>query len=423
MESSSTITEIDPVTRKARVSIPLEYLSKELQQAIAKHSRNARVKGFRPGKAPVQMVEKMYGDSLRWDVISKAINSSLTEAVKKNELQIVGSPKIDILCSDPDKDLEFEAAFSIYPTPTVTQYKGIKVAVEKQEVTDKEVEETITSIRRNKADIQPAKERNIVQADDVLDVSVRFKAKDGTFSPPEQASLGLGDGRLPKEFDEQVIGMKIGETKEVTIPGSADGEEMVYEVTLQGISERVLAELTDDFVANLGGEMKTVEELRKDIRSRLEQQAQDKAESQAEDKILDTLVEQNDFMVPQPLVDDEIRNILIRLGAVDTRKTKFDEIPVEPFRGSFESIATKHVKVAIALDQVASAEKINPDENDLKNAFQEIAQDMKCSEAEARKMYSGQALISLAVQINRRKTKQYLRAQSEVAYTPASAAV
>lgn len=417
MDMQSTITDIDSVTRKATITIPSDKFSSELAEAVDKYSKQAKVKGFRPGKAPREMVEKMYGDSIRWDVMTKLVSQSLEETVKKHELQMVGSPKIDITKGEAGSDIEFTADFSIYPTPTIAGYEGVEVSVEKEEIVDDQINGVVKSYLKSKATLAPANGRTQVQAEDVIDVSVVYKGGDGGETASEKATIGLGDGQLPKEFDDQVLGMSIGEKRSVTIPNRNGGESLTYEVELMGIQERQLPDLTDDFVASLGIEEKTVLEMKTSIRKRMEDEAERTANERARNEIVNKLIEKNEFMVPQPLIDDEIRNLLIKVGAVDPKKTKFEDIPVEPFRGSFGEMATKRVKGTIVLDQVASQEKIVPNEDDLSKTFKDLAAMYRTTEAEARKMFTGRSLINLAVEVTRDKTQEFLVNKAKVSYT------
>lgn len=416
MENSSTINDIDSVTRQAKVLIPSQKLQSEVDTAVNRYTSKASIKGFRTGKAPKQMVEKMYGDSIRWDVISKLISDTLQEVVQKNNLQMVGSPKIDITSNEPGKDLEFTADFSIYPTPTITGYDNVSVTVEKEEVADKAVDEVVNSYRRSRAAIKPAEGRDSVQADDVIDVTVTFNSKDGSATSPESATIGLGDGRLPKEFDDQVLGLKVGETREVKLSSGQEGE-LVYSVTLNKISERELPEFTDEFVSGLGIDEKTVLEIRTNIHKKLSEQAELAAKDKAKQLIVEKLIEINEFLVPQPLIDDEIRQMLIRVGAVSLQTTKFEDIPADPFRESFGAMATKRVKGVIILDQIAQVEKITPNDDDLRSAFQEVARQQRISEAEARKRFQGRALINLAIEVTRDKTQEFLVSKATISYT------
>ena len=415
MEPQSTLQDIDPVTRHAKVSIPSEKLHIEVTSAVKKYSTKAKVKGFRAGKAPVQMIEQMYGESIRWDVVSKLISETLQDVVTKNNLQMVGTPKIDITANEPGKDLEFTADFSIYPTPTITGYEGVEVEIEKAEVTDEDVTKVVDSYRRAKATVTDVTDRDTVLADDVIDVTVTFKADDGSTTAPESATIGLGDGRLPKEFDDQVVGMKVGDSREVKLASGEKGE-LVYTVHLNKISSRVLPDFTDEFVATLGIDEKTAQEVKDNIRKKLVEENDRGANERSRQVIVDKLIELNDFPVPQPLIDDEIRQMLIRVGAVDPKKTEFEKIPAEPFRDNFGDMAKKRVKATVIVDQVAQAEKITPNDEDMNKAFLEVAAQYRVSEAEARKMFSGRAMINLAVEVAREKAQDFLVSKAKIKY-------
>lgn len=415
MEVHSELTTIDEITRKATVTVPTEKFNAAYENELKKIVSRVKINGFRPGKAPRQMVETLHGESVKWEVISKIVSETLHTVVTSNSLQMVGSPKIDILKNDSNTPIEYTAEFSIYPTPVVSGYKGVAVEVEKDEVDDLAVNKVIDTFRRSKSTPKDTS-RTSVQSDDIIDISVVFKSKDGSETTPEVATIGLGDGRLPKEFDEQVIGMNIGDTKEVKLSSGEEGE-LIYIVTLNKISQRELPEVTDEFVIGLGLEDKSVKDLLESTRKRLEEQSAAQSKEKAKNLIVEKLVELNPFQLPQPMIDDEIRNLLIRVGAVDPNKTKFEDIPIDPFRESFGEMAAKRVKANIVVDQVATAEKISPNDADMKSAFQEIATQYRVSESEARKMFTGNSLIHLAVEVTRSKTQDFLFDNASISYT------
>ncbi len=425
MEVQSSVENVDEVTKRAKVSVPDEMIAKEIEDRLDKLSRTASLKGFRPGKAPRHLVEKMHGSRVRLDVINHFISTSLRDVLQKENLNVVGMPDIDITSGKPGEDLTYTADISIFPEPTVTGYDHFDVKVPKSEVPAGDVDDVIERIRKSKASTRKAEFRTKAEGEDVVDVTVQVKVGDEEPGRPENAIVGLDEGQLPPELEAGIRGMEVGETKDVQVTFPEDhqqeklrGAVVNYKVTLNGISEKVLPELTDDFAASLDiPEVKTVIELRLSISKRLEQEYEKQQQDAIRQAMLEQLLERNPFKIPQVLVDDEIRRMLVRAGVVDPNKTDFEEIDVERYRENLGEAAASRVRTSILVDRIAETENIKADDQDAAKYAEEVAQSVGIPAEEAKKYLLGkERRMGTLLELTRNKVLDFLQQRVAVTY-------
>ena len=416
---SSSIENVDEVTKKIKVTIPGSFISKEYKDALNTLSRSVAIKGFRAGKAPMQMVEKVHGDRAKMDVAQRLVNSSLSDVVKEEKLEIVGSPEIDITTYEMDKGMEYVASVSLFPTPEVKGYESFKVKVQKREVADKDVDEVIEKVRASKATMKKIELRTAAKAGDVVDLTVSVEVEGEKTDRPEPLVIGLGENKLPKELEEGIIGMEIGTQKDIEAQGAAPQggkpKKTIYKVTLNALFEKLLPELTDDFAkgSDIGAE--TVLEMRMKIRKELEEQKARESKSDAQVAVLDVLVKENEFKVPQLLLDDEIRGLLVRAGIMDNKKA--ENADLEPFRKELGEIAMKRVRSSIIIDRIGEALKIKAEKEDIEKEITQLAARSGVGVEDARRFVMDQSrVVGFVMEISRNKVIDTLLSRTQIEY-------
>ncbi len=427
MDFTSSIDTIDEVTRSIKVSIPLDTIRKETDVALTKLTQTANIKGFRPGKAPRQIIERMHGESVRAEVAHKLINSSLTQVAKDNSLEVIGSPEVDIATFDIGKDLEYTAKVSLFPSPEVKNYKGCKVQVGRATVTDTEVVEVIERLRGSKATMKKIDGRTQAQVGDVVDLTLAVVVEGQKDERPEPLVVGLGERRLPDDLEKGIVGMEVGSMREIesTPPGRRSGgsdstARALYKVTLNALYEKILPEIDDAFVKSLAlgaeaGSCETVLELRLKIRTELEQEREREAKAEAQSAIVDQLAKAHEFQVPQVLIDDEIRALLVRYRIMDNKKAESADL--EPFRKELGELALKRVKSAIVVDRIGQAENIKAEKDDIDREIGEMAAHSGVGVEEAKKyLMERDRVVSFLMEITRNKVISFLVEQSQVEY-------
>ncbi|NLF24494.1 MAG: trigger factor [Deltaproteobacteria bacterium] len=380
MGVQSSVEDLNEVTKRAKISIPAGEVNGEVGEELTKVARKAVVKGFRVGKVPRHIVEKMYGERVRHDVVNKLVNRSVQELISEHKLEVVGMPKIEDLSFEPGADVTFSAILSIFPSPQIKGYEKFEVQVPKHEVLDAQVDEVLQEVRKSRANVVKVEGRSQVQSGDVIDALVQVVVEGESPARPEQVAIGLGEGQLPEEVEQGLLGMEVGSSREITVVMQGDhvspkyrGKQAVYNVELKGISEKILPELNDEFAKDVQGEVQTVLELKLDIRKRLEQEQERLANEVAREKVLEQLLTDNPFMVPQVLLDEEIRMILIKEGLLDPTKHDVSRVPVDVFREKLNPVAEKRIKISIIVDTIGSNEDLQASEEDLNDYASRMA--------------------------------------------------
>ncbi|NDC38946.1 MAG: hypothetical protein EBZ48_12995, partial [Proteobacteria bacterium] len=167
MESTSTITDVDAVTKKIVVTVPAEAVTQELNSALTRVVKTVRIKGFREGKAPKQLVERMYGERIKAEVHNDLVSKGIREAAKQHDISIVGAPQVNVATVEAGKPFEFSADVSVYPKPEIKGYESFDVTVPKREVTDDEVTQVVEYLRKTRATTTPVEGRTSLQKGDV----------------------------------------------------------------------------------------------------------------------------------------------------------------------------------------------------------------------------------------------------------------
>lgn len=427
MDFQSSVVDIDEVTKQISVTVPQERVSKEYEASVTQVSRTAKIKGFRPGKVPRQMVERMMGDRIRYDVAHKLINEGLRGAYEQHKLEVVGEPEVDLKEVEPKKALEFTAKVALYPQPTVSNYLNRSVKVAKKEIGDKEVAESLEKLRESKAELKPIEERKQAEKKDVVALSVSVQLEGGEASRPEPFVDELGLGKLPPAVEDGIVGLAVGESKEIQTVIPEDhantelrGKQTTHKVTLHGIFTKNMPELTDEFVKTTGMGVETVDALKAKIKEQLTQQASDDLKNEAQGALLDLLVKENPFKVPQVLVDDEIRGIVARYGFAG-RDAQPESINVEVFRPQFEEFALNRIRCAIIIDRIGSIEEIKVEESDRDNMIQRIAdQNGSTVEAARKALLDKSRIMGFLLEVRRTKILDHLMAKTKVEYVDPS---
>jgi trigger factor len=427
MDFQVSIQDIDEITKQLSVTIPESRVTKEYNDSLTAVGRTAKINGFRPGKVPRQMVEKMMGDRIRFDVANRLINESLRKAYEDNKLEVVGSPDVELKEIEPNKAMEFSAKVSLYPTPVIANYLNRSVQVVKKSVGDKEVEEALARIRESKAELNPIEGRQDAQKGDVVALSVSVAVDGGEFSRGEPFVDELGAGKLPSEVEAGIVGMTQGESKDIAVVGDAEhanpdmrGKPAVYRVVQHGLFTKKLPEFNDEFVKTLSMEVDTVDALRSRVREQLVSQADEEMKSESQGAILDLLVKENPFKVPAAMVDEEIRGIVARYGFAG-RGADPESIDVSLYRPQFEEFALNRIRCAIIIDRIGSADEVKVEEADREAMIQRIAEQSGSTvEATRKSLLDKSRIMGFLLEVRRTKILDHLMANTKVEYTEPS---
>ncbi|MFI9535131.1 trigger factor [Nocardia fusca] len=363
----STVEQLSPTRVRINVEVPFEELKPDFDRAYKALAKQVRIPGFRPGKAPAKLLEARLG---RGAVLEQVVNDALpgrySEAVTTSEVKVIGQPEIEITKIEDGQELAFTAEVDVRPEITLPEdYSTIAVTVDAIEITDADIDEQLQSLRQRFGTLTGV-ERPVQEGDFVsIDLSATVDGEE----VPEAATTGLshevGSGQLIEGLDETLIGMSAEESKEFTstlVAGEHAGREATITVTLGSVKERELPEADDEF-AQLASEFDTIDELKDDLRSRVERVKKVQQAGDIRDKVLEQLLESVEVPLPEAVVKAEIDAVQHdAIHGFDHDEAKFAEAleaqgsSREEFDADTLAAAEKSVKTQLLLDAVAEAE-------------------------------------------------------------------
>nr|WP_174412511.1 trigger factor [Nocardia tenerifensis] len=375
MSVKSTVEQLSPTRVRINVEVPFEELKPDFDRAYKALAKQVKIPGFRPGKAPAKLLEARLG---RGAVLEQVVNDALpgrySEAVTASEVKVIGQPEIEITKIEDGQELAFTAEVDVRPEITLPDYENIAVTVDAFTIGDEDIDEQLQSLRQRFGTLTGV-ERPVQNGDFVsIDLSATVDGED----VPEAATTGLshevGSGQLIEGLDEALVGLSAGESKEFTsnlVAGEHAGKEAVITVTVQSVKERELPEADDDF-AQLASEFDTLEELKADLRSRVERSKKVQQAGEIRDKVLETLLEQVEVPLPEAVVQAEIDAVTHdAVHGFDHDEAKLAEAleaqgsSREEFDKDAKESAEKSVRTQLLLDAIAEAENTQVGQEEL----------------------------------------------------------
>ncbi len=379
------VKKLSSSKREMKIVMPKEAID-EIREAEAQRVRKeVELPGFRKGRAPLGMVKRRYQGLIEAYTMERAFKKGLFEAAEQEKIEILSLPEAKDVKFDDEGNLVALVEFETTPDIEVKKYKGIVLSKDKYVITDKFVEENIDQLRRERAEVTaiegPVEEGHRVTID--------MQELDSSGVPIvgrkyENVDVKVGEGRVDKDIEQQIVGMKKGETKKVEKVYPDDfpqadyaGKKEWYEITVKEIFEEKIPELTDKFVEELGDdELKTVDDLKKRIRENLEKRYQDESEKRLEDDLIQTLLAENPFEVPKVKVEDYIQNL------VNQARRQFPGASEEQLRALYEANAETMVKWYYLTHKIAEIEGIEVSDDEVREFLKEHVEDEKEIEKE-----------------------------------------
>ncbi len=375
------------------IEIPFDVVQREADSVAGQFAKRARIPGFRPGHAPTSIVRRHFRDDIRSEVAQTLIPRFFETKVKDQKWEIVGQPRFEDLKFEEDQPLTCKATFEIYPDFELKDYKGLEVEETPATVADADVDKAVDDLRESAATFEVVTDRPAAD-DDHVTVSYRGQDAASPSSPPSEAKeavIHVGGKQTVEAFTENLRGAKTGEVKEFPVSYAADypqkhlaGKTYSYRVEVQSIKKKVVPP-ADDELAKSVSEFSTLEELRAKLRQDLTENAKRQTEIATKQKLAEKLLEAHGFPVPELLVEAQMdRKIERTLGqllaqGIDPRETQVDWRKV---REETRPEAEKEVRVALVLNRVADAEKIELTEEEVDDVIREMAKERHITAAE-----------------------------------------
>jgi trigger factor len=373
--------------RELELEIPAENVSKATEKVARDLAKVARVPGFRPGKAPVTLIRRRFAEDIQGEVVQSLVPEYLEKALGEKNLIPVTRPAVDKVDFKEGEPLRFRAVFEVLPEFELGDYKNLTVSIDAVESGDGQVDKTIEEMRERVATFVPVEGRAAKDGDYVLIKLSGIPVGGGEPVQADNIMCHIGAEETLESFTENLRGTSPGDTKKFRSQYPDDypdeklaGKAYDYTVEVQGIKEKKLPELNDEFAKDAAGEkggFSTLAEMRELITKDLEAAKEDQQQSQAREKILEALVKQHDFPVPEALVEHQMDVRLERtvrtLAAqgVDPRAVNVDWVAL---RKRQHDRAVDDVKAELLIDRVAEAEKIDATDEEVEKQIEALAE-------------------------------------------------
>ena len=362
-----TVESTGQLERRLTVAVPADRLEREFASRLRRVSQNAKFPGFRPGKAPMKMVEAQYGGQVMDEVVGDLIRETFHEAVSEKGLKPAGGPSIEPKRVDRGQDFEYTATFEVYPEVTRLDIQGCQIERMTATVTEADVDRTIESLRRQRVTWNPA-DRAARNGDRVI---IDFQGSiDGTVFEGGTAHdfpLVLGNNTLIDGFESGLVGAQAGDlrTLDLVFPSAyrnatLAGKKTQFAVTVKQVNEPVLPEVNEQFAVALGVKDGTVETLRAEVRANLERELADRVRRTLHERIFQALLDLNSFEVPKALEQSEVQNLIqMAHSNLEAQGLSADQVPTDP--ALYVDQARRRVKLGLILAELARTRGLRAD--------------------------------------------------------------
>ncbi|MEU7632260.1 trigger factor [Nocardia sp. NPDC049220] len=362
----STVEQLSPTRVRINVEVPFEELKPDFDKAYKALAKQVRIPGFRPGKAPAKLLEARLGrGAILEQVVNDVLPGRYSEAVTASEVKVIGQPEIEITKIEDGQEIAFTAEVDVRPEITLPDYATIQVTVDAFTIGDEDIEEQLQSLRQRFGTLTGV-ERPVQDGDFVsIDLAATVDGEEVAEAATTGLSHEVGSGQLIEGLDEALIGLSAGESKAFTsklVAGEHADKDAEITVTVQSVKERELPEADDEF-AQLASEFDTLDELKEDLRNRVEQVKKVQQAGEIRDKVLETLLEQVEVPLPDAVVQAEIDAVTHdAVHSFDHDDAKFAAAletqgsTREEFDTDTKEAAEKSVKTQLLLDAIAEAE-------------------------------------------------------------------
>ena len=414
---SVQVETLEKSMAKLTIEVSAEEFETALDKAYKKNKNKISLPGFRKGKAPRAMIEKMYGTGVFYeDAANDQIPGAYESAAKESELEIVAQPSIDVTQIEKGKPFIFTATVAVKPEVTLGDYKGIEVEKKTAEVTDEELQAEIDKVRESNSRMITVEDR-AVQDGDITTIDFEGFVDGEPFEggKGENYPLTIGSHSFIDNFEEQLIGKNIGEETEVnvTFPEQYQAEELqgkpaVFKVTIKEIKVKELPELDDDFAQDVS-EFDTVDEYKEDLKKKLLENKEAALKREKEEDVVGKIIENATMEIPDPMVDTQVRQMVQEFsqriqsqGLSLQQYMQFTGMTPESLTNELQPQALKRIQSRLVLEAVVAAENIETSDEDLEKELEKMAE-MYQMEADKLKELVGeeekkQIALDLAVQ-------------------------
>ncbi|HET7628287.1 MAG TPA: trigger factor [Bacillales bacterium] len=413
------------------VEVDAEKVNHALDEAFKKVVKQVNVPGFRKGKVPRFIFEQRFGvESLYQDALDLLLPKAYTEAVDETEIEPVAQPEVDIEQIEKGKPLVFKATVTVKPEVKLGEYKGFEVEEQETEVTEEEIESEVKQLQERFAELVVKEEGEIENGDTaVIDFEGFVDGEAFEGGKAENHSLEIGSGSFIPGFEEQLIGLKAGDEKDINVTFPEDyeaedlkGKEAVFKVKVHEVKQKQLPELDDEFAKDADEEVETLEALKEKIGNRLKEQKEQQAENYKRDTVVEKASENAEIELPEAMIDNELDRMLQEFeqrlqmqGVSLDMYFQFSGTDKDGLREQMKDDAVKRLRANLTLEAIAKAEDVQVSDEDVEKELEKMAEQYKQSVDQIKALLAAQGSGTEAIKedLKLRNTVEFLVEQSK----------
>lgn len=414
------VKQIEELVRELEIEVPAETVTEAMNRKFQEVRREAHFKGYRKGKAPMEMIRSAYTDQVKADVAEDIIKTTYTSAIQEQKLRVASHPEVTAFNIEDDGSIKYTAKVEVFPEITTVVNDGLEVTETKVEVADSDVDEVIENVRKNQSELRPV-ERAATDTD-ILTLDLEKLLDPGMVLKQdkfEDSEIDLGNKLTIKEFREHLIGTKVGDVKEVEVNYDKEypdptfaGATLKYKCTVKKVQERILPP-ADDTLAKSTGQAETMLELRLKVRERLQAQKADELKRDRKTQIITQMCKKNEIPIPKALVADYVENVM---KDFKSQGGEYDEAEV---RKAYEEIGTSNIRWNMLLHRLADQEKIEVLPSDTEELIGKFAENYNMTPDEAKEaLHKSNRISDIRESILEDKVIDFLADKAKVVSAP-----
>ncbi len=417
---------VSSVKKKLTVDVPVDRVLAALEKAYASVQKKAKLKGFREGKVPRNLLELHFKGEAEYEAIDILVDSTYREALEKEAVNPISRPEVTVGPFSKDAPFSYTAQFEVHPIIEAKDYTGLHLEKTERNVTDELVDKRLAAMQRSMTQLDPAKEDTKLETGVVAFVDFNGTADGKPFegSKADNFMVDVGGGSLLAEFEKEIVGMKAGESRTVEFNYPKDyfnkdlsGKKGVFNVKVKELKVKRVPELNDDFAKDLG-EYKTLKEVKEDIKKRMISAVEHEEKMELANHALEELVKKHQFEVPESIVAVELKGMFeqfVRQLTSQGRKFEDSGVKVEQFIEQYKPVAENRVRGYYVLDAIALAEKMEVTEAETDDRIKVMAEQYKQPVEKIKEHYAEHGeLDSLKMQLLHEKTLDFVVSKAKI---------
>ena len=371
-----SLTATGGLERRLEVAIPAAEVDGEVSQRLKKISRTARLKGFRPGKAPIAVIRQQYGDQVHGEVVSDFMRSSFSEAVAREKLNPAGGPRIEPIAMGPGTDLKFAAVFEVLPEVKLKPVADLEVDKPVASVGDQDLEAMLDTLRKQRPVFNEVTRAAAVNDRVTVDFTGTIDGAEFDGGSGNDVAIVVGSGRVMKEFEDALVGAKAGDTREFQATFAADhanaklsGKQATFSVKIGKVEEQLPAPFDEEFAKSFGIPDGSLDSLRAEVRANMERELNEAIRQKMRAQILEGLYAQNPLELPRQMVEEQIQELQVEM----LRRAGVRDAKQLPPREPFEQPARRRVALGLLMSELVRNAGLKVNRETVQQKINELA--------------------------------------------------